>query len=798
MERKDGKISVVEILDQAIGILSMDGKVKERYVSEIQGLERRKSIADANTYRIGIIGVTSSGKSTLINSFLGESVLPSGVRPSSSQLVRCHHSTKKQAVVYFENGSSKVLQGDSFTQEKISEYADENVNSCNKEGVKEIELLSPGFPFDDDVLLIDSPGLDAFGYDGHERLTMTSLLPTVDMCMLITTCKSNSDEKLREILDTIADSGSSGMPVVIVQNMMDSIRASVDGKKSKREVAKYHVRRLERIISESLLKDSSVSIIQFSAIRALTGRMENNNRKLITSNYFKLLNAVNDKLSFIKPTIDNGRITRVRKELLRIEAEARRDSGSNTPVFDEPFPYESVMGELDYFLDLGQEASEKVIDSLRGIYNDIKETSSFTDATLKAFIKYENEAESTLLGTIKATNELFQEKCSLLNLDVRDLYAPSVLSKSKSPTLHRTKNVERVKKKGLWSGILRLVGNSSGYDFKTTYVTDHNKTKCELLSYYEECIAVLKGVISGWKSRNAVIRKIIEEEVTRQRSAFDERRSCILAARAYIDVADRLSELISQLPDVKTVDGGVMGTQIMKPDEEQFQIEMKESDLYWFSLASKMKKDIQAAILKDFLDADERILVIGGDIISEVFFLTQMLNVDTEENVIRGGKNEISHNILLYHGDRVQESVDTKDYSSVFILINGTQIGSAEGPLFSIGECLKEQKDVKLFWVVQDFQEVIDAKDVDGLLCELRRFAEESFSDMTITILLAHENPLYNLAIAAIQEKKQLLQVDQVVIKDYLGSYFSYLEESQSKDVIHDIFKAYNQRSYGR
>lgn len=798
MKRKDGKISVIEILDQAIGILSMDGKVKERYASEIQGLERRKSIADANTYRIGIIGVTSSGKSTLINSFLGESVLPSGVRPSSSQLVRCHHSTKKQAVIYFENGSSKVLQGDSFTQEKISEYADENVNSCNKEGVKEIELLSPGFPFDDDVLLIDSPGLDAFGYDGHERLTMTSLLPTVDMCMLITTCKSNSDEKLREILDTIADSGSSGMPVVIVQNMMDSIKESVDGKKSKKEVAKDHVRRLERIISESLLKDSSVSIIQFSAIRALTGRKENNNRKLITSNYFKLLNAVNDKLSFIKPTIDNGRITRVRKELLRIEVEARRDSGSNTPVFDEPFPYESIMGEMDIVLNLLQECSEKVIDSLRIIKNDIEQTSFFTDEILQAFIKRESKAESNLLGAIKAANELFQEKCSLLNLDVRDLYDPSVLGKTESPTLQRTRKEERVKKKGLWAGILRLVGNSSGYDYKTTDVIDHSKTKYELLSYLDKCIEVFGEVISSWQSRNALIRNEIEEEVTRQRNAFDERRRCALAARAYLDVADRLSDLISQIPDIQAESGVVSGTKIMKPDEEQYQIEMKESDLYWFSLASKMKKDIQAAILKDFLDAEERILVIGGDIISEVFFLTQMLNVDTEENDLRGGENEISHNIILYHGYNVPESVNKKDYSSVFILINGTQIGSAEGPLFSIGESLKGQKDVKLFWVVQDFQEVIDARDVDGLLCELRRFAEECFSDMNITILLAHENPLYNLAITAIQEKKQLLQVDQVVIQDYLGSYFRYLEESQSKDVIHDIFKAYNQRSYGR
>ncbi|MDE6832644.1 MAG: hypothetical protein K2J39_00120 [Ruminococcus sp.] len=66
---------------------------------------------------------------------------------------------------------------------------------------------------------------------------MSSLLPTIDFCIFVTTYQTNSDAKMRSVLDIIADYDC---PLIIVQNMIDSIKSSPDGKKSVNEVADEH------------------------------------------------------------------------------------------------------------------------------------------------------------------------------------------------------------------------------------------------------------------------------------------------------------------------------------------------------------------------------------------------------------------------------------------------------------------------------------------------------------------------------------------------------------------------------
>ena len=64
----------------------------------------------------------------------------------------------------------KEYIGDAVTQKLISSHADESLDSNNIKGVREVEISTPSFPFADDVLLIDSPGLDAFGYGFYSEV----------------------------------------------------------------------------------------------------------------------------------------------------------------------------------------------------------------------------------------------------------------------------------------------------------------------------------------------------------------------------------------------------------------------------------------------------------------------------------------------------------------------------------------------------------------------------------------------------------------------------------------------------
>ena len=251
-------MSEIDIIDKVLEVLTKNENVYRRYSAEIDSLEERKRRSKENKFRLGVIGVTSSGKSTMINALLGEELLPVAAKPSSSQLVSCCKDKQRLAIVYFEDGKKIVFDKAHLHPNTIKEFADEQFNPNNKKGVKQIEICSPKFEFPEDIVLVDSPGLDAYGYDNHEHLTMDSLLPTVDFCMFVTTCKTNSDEKMRQVLNQVAEYKK---PIVIVQNMIDAIVPKEDGSKTKSQIAVEHKKRIERIITESFIKDNLLFLL---------------------------------------------------------------------------------------------------------------------------------------------------------------------------------------------------------------------------------------------------------------------------------------------------------------------------------------------------------------------------------------------------------------------------------------------------------------------------------------------------------------------------------------------------------
>lgn len=90
-----------ELLQQLVKILEDNPETKIRYSAEIQRFNDNKQTNDNDKFRLGVIGVTSSGKSTMINSLLGESLLPAVAKPSSSQLVTCFKGNNRCATVFF-------------------------------------------------------------------------------------------------------------------------------------------------------------------------------------------------------------------------------------------------------------------------------------------------------------------------------------------------------------------------------------------------------------------------------------------------------------------------------------------------------------------------------------------------------------------------------------------------------------------------------------------------------------------------------------------------------------------------
>ena len=63
-------INEIEIINRTLAILSSHDDYKSRYAANIKILGERLMAAKHNLYRLGVISITSCGKSTMINAFL--------------------------------------------------------------------------------------------------------------------------------------------------------------------------------------------------------------------------------------------------------------------------------------------------------------------------------------------------------------------------------------------------------------------------------------------------------------------------------------------------------------------------------------------------------------------------------------------------------------------------------------------------------------------------------------------------------------------------------------------------------
>ena len=512
----------VEFIKKTIELLGGNAKCRDRYAAELENFHERERQARANKYRLGIIGVTSSGKSTMINALLSEALLPQAAKPSSSQLVSCFRSANRQAQVFFEDGSSKTFSGSFLTPALISRYGDENVNERNREKVKQIELSTPKFPFDESIILVDSPGLDAFGYEGHERLTMENLLPTIDFCIFVTTCKTNSDDKMKSVLDTIA---KYEIPVIIVQNMIDSLNTN-HGEKTIAEVAQDHRKRIERIVSQSDIKDKSkVQIVQISAKSGHNGDEE----KLRKSNYKVLVENVKSTFERIRPEVEGRRMYLLKKEILRIANAALKD-GEGRNNFSGRYEYED--DETTYITSRDRILAElkREIDNLGPSLS----TYSIDEYGIRLLKEKVSDCENVICKLMSNFNRIIINLCKKLNIDSRSIISDFRFEK---PTVDVKKKTERVsggywEKPGFLKRTLHVISlgrykpESKWVD--TSYdkeVIDVTRTQQSINIYIKLSKEAIRQTIERWNKSIELTEEKLFAQLDNRRKEYEARKN---------------------------------------------------------------------------------------------------------------------------------------------------------------------------------------------------------------------------------------------------------------------------------
>lgn len=102
---------------------------------------------------ISVIGQFKRGKSMLVNSILGDKILPIGIVPVTAVVTTVEYG-EKAAKVRFENGIIKEIP---FGE--MQEYINEQSNSDNHLGVRQVAVYSPSDFLEGGITLVDTPGV---------------------------------------------------------------------------------------------------------------------------------------------------------------------------------------------------------------------------------------------------------------------------------------------------------------------------------------------------------------------------------------------------------------------------------------------------------------------------------------------------------------------------------------------------------------------------------------------------------------------------------------------------------------
>ncbi|WP_270181962.1 dynamin family protein [Alkalihalobacillus sp. CinArs1] len=133
---------------------------------EVSKIEQLIAKLESREQHFLFSGHFSAGKSTLINSLFDRDLLPSSPIPASANTVRVRSGEEGAAVDFF-NGKRMVFQAP-YNIDTVKNYC------LNGDEVAQVELSAPSSFLEEDVILIDTPGIDSTD-EAHRLATENSM-----------------------------------------------------------------------------------------------------------------------------------------------------------------------------------------------------------------------------------------------------------------------------------------------------------------------------------------------------------------------------------------------------------------------------------------------------------------------------------------------------------------------------------------------------------------------------------------------------------------------------------------------
>ncbi len=182
-----------DLLDTAVRELADLGRHFSSDEGKIQLLKER---LDEGRFHLAILGQFKRGKSSLLNAFLGEAILPTSVVPLTAIPTFVEYGQERKITIrYHDNRPPEEYSNKSLDEiNKILEaFVTEEGNPENHLGVLQVEILHPAPILKHGVVLIDTPGIGSTFT--HNTQATLNFLPQCDAALFVV----SADPPLTEV-----------------------------------------------------------------------------------------------------------------------------------------------------------------------------------------------------------------------------------------------------------------------------------------------------------------------------------------------------------------------------------------------------------------------------------------------------------------------------------------------------------------------------------------------------------------------------------------------------------------------
>lgn len=815
----ENQTSLLNIIKEIRNVLEKDEYRKSRYANDIEWFKNREKVTDGNLIRVAIIGVTSSGKSTLVNAILGEKILPTVIKPSSSIIITCSKGDKREGIIYFRDKQPLVLKDESLNEDIIRQYADESSNSNNKYNVTQIDIKSPNYLLSDNIQIIDSPGLDACDLEMHEKLTLEILLPTIDICVFLTTVKASSDNVNKEKIKTVFEKEKE---IIVVQNMIDSIEPKL-GKYGVIEedidiILEKHKKRVANLLYVAT-NEKNNNIIQISALNAFRSIVNNDNNLFYESNIQDFINSVKECVIKIMPKINNDRILSLKQKInfiINMDEEILK----HVPGF-----YDVKHKEIDELVFNFQEARQNINEKIKEIDNvtlktienikreeEAKEIGNYLQIIWQ--INKENfQIEKDILDIVKKCEAEKQHIYRKLNLDIRYSYVlPSYSSESIDINDIKMKHEEKIrliKKDGAFNKGKRFISNifnmQWGYDEEeyAEEIVDKATIIEKICNVCDKNKDKFIDILYDWSSQYINSLNKIYAVLKENNEDYDKKKNSDIDVYNIKQVYYELTELRDNLDYVTKNSNIKINT--LKNEKSNIKFIKTDISLQSFNLFKYGNNILEKnyLVVGDYIKRDiknEVIWLYDIDTCTDFLYRIKKIVLDDEKTklLLLKGILRIENTICIYE-DCIDKDDFIKNLESIsgincnmYLMINGIQIGNSDKQICK-SIFLKHfifKNKVRINFVVDSTREFINAgivkellNDMDNLkskILNLFNFYEEGY------LLINSKNPIYNLALIECQDCEDFILSSYKEVKERLFENFLAhgLEEKEIIDKI--------------